>query len=123
MRSLKIFAALAVSLACSGRSVLAGPILVDGSFADWGINPGAGDWDSSVGTRIFFENYTGTDGTGFVGPGWGGQFFDVEAMYAYRPGNKLYFGIVTGFDPDGVLHNGQTYTAGDIFFDVGTGKN
>jgi hypothetical protein len=121
MRSLKAVIAIAV---CSLTvNVLANGITVNGDWSDWGIDPNAGDWASSKGERIFFEDYLGTDGTGYLGPGHGGQFFDVEAMYAYRVGNTMAFGIVTGFDPDGVLYYGSKYTAGDIFINVGTGWN
>ena len=53
----------------------------------------------------------------------GGSSSDVEAIYAYRAGDKMSFGIVTGFDPDGVKYGGATYTPGDIFINVGTGWN
>ena len=121
MPSLKTLPIIASFLVLSGAALPAGPITVDGSWADWGIDPSSGDWDASIGDRIFFENYAGTDGTGFVGPGYGGQYFDVEAIYAVRAGDKVSFGIVTGFDPNGVKYGSRTYIAGDIFFDVGSG--
>jgi len=104
-----------------GGLLKAGPITVDGNWTDWGIRPYLNDWTPTVGTRVFFENYVGTDGVGFLGPGWGGQYFDVEAIYLNRQGNQLDFGIVTGFDPDGVVHRGTRYFAGDIFVDTGSG--
>ena len=115
--------ALLVTCLFSGHALVASPITVDGNWSDWGINPNAGVWTPTTGTRIFYENYTGTDGTGFVGPGWGGQYFDVEALYAMRTDNTFYFAVVTGFDPDGVLWQGTPYLAGDVFLDVGTGWN
>jgi len=103
--------------------LFAGPITVDGHWTDWGIQPGGGDWSSSTGQRIFYEDYTGSDGGAYVGPGWGGQYFDVEAIYAQRAGQDLYFAIVTGFDPDGVIYLGSPYTPGDIFLNAGNGWN
>lgn len=105
----------------AGATAVAGPINVDGSWSDWGIDPNSGDWTSSNSTRVFFEDYTGTDGHGYIGPGWGGQFFDVEAIYAQYTASTFCFAIVTGFDPDGVVTGGTTYTPGDIFLNAGNG--
>ncbi len=110
-------------VALTGGSLRADPITVDGNWNDWGINPDSGDWTASTGSRVFFEDYRGTGGTAYLGPGWGGQFFDVEAIYATMQGSTVFFAIVTGFDPDGVVHGGTTYLPGDIFFDVGSGWN
>lgn len=109
----------ALCLGLLASSGLHAGIVVDGNWNDWGINPTSGDWTSSHGTRVFFEDYTGTDGTAYLGPGWGGQFFDVEAVYLKWCGNEVCYGIVTGFDPDGVRYNRQLYTPGDIFVNVG----
>ena len=98
-------------------------VIVDGNWSDWGINPNSGDWSASTGTRLFFEDFTGTTGNGYLTPGWGGQFFDVEAVYGEVEGSTFHFAIVTGFDPDGVVFDGLTYTPGDIFFDLGSGWN
>ena len=111
----------ALLLVLSAGSIRADSITVDGSWSDWGINPSSGDWSASTGTRIFYENYTGTDGTAYLEPGWGGQFFDAEAIYATWSGNSLYFAIVTGFDPDGVKWGSTLYTPGDIFVNTGDG--
>jgi len=77
------------------------------------------------------------DGPSYVvGPGVGGQDFDVEAMYAnyvnfgvnsYASGDGLYVGIFTGFDPEGEGAGlgdwdplgQQQYSPGDLFFDFG----
>jgi hypothetical protein len=125
MPFLRRFVAVCVSVASTfvvlPREAVGMAIAVDALWSDWGINPTTGDWDSSVGSRIFFEDYTGTDASGRVYPGWGGQYFDVEAVYAYRTGSSLYYAIVTGFDFDGVLDHGRTYKAGDVFLDTGSG--
>src|SRR5262245_35769908 len=113
--------ALALTFVCASAS--AGPITVDGSGSDWGIDPSTGDFNQSIGTRIFFENLASNGAGGTVGPGFGGQFFDVEAVYALHEGQYLNFAIATGFDPDGVLQGSKLFTPGDIFFDLGSGFN
>jgi len=57
---------------------------------------------------------------GFVGPGWGGQDFDVEYLGLRETGNTVYFGLQTGFDlSDGeVVYGSTTYYAGDFALDV-----
>lgn len=67
--------------------------------------------------------HTGTGDT--TTPGIGGQNFDIEqAFYGYRGnqnGGILYIGIVTGFDPTGVLHSDNNwYYAGDFFLNLGS---
>jgi hypothetical protein len=71
---------------------------------------GSGEYDSEV----YMD--------GPVGPGGGGQGFDVELMGLSRQGTTLCFGLRTGFDltggsgPDGLaIVAGQK--AGDLFFD------
>jgi len=109
-------------------------ITVNGDISDWvqnassiytGANPTDGAFSAKTGVLSWIED--GCSGSqGYVGPGYGGQNFDMEAMYAYydstgsKPG--LYVAIVTGFDPDGVKYWGNvnpTYLPGDIFFDFG----
>jgi len=118
---LVLSASLASAFLVLPREAAADPISIDALWGDWGIDPTLGDWESSVGSRIFFEDYTGTDARGRVYPGWGGQYFDVEAVYAYRTGTSLRYAIISGFDYDGVLDHGRTYRAGDVFLDTGSG--
>lgn len=112
--SVKALVVCAVALA-----PLAGAITVDGSLSDWGVTippqvnaPGA--WGSTVG------QYAEEDGQ--IGPGGGGQNFDIEAMYAVIQGNTLYFAMATGFDQGGEVGDGvflPHYDGGDIFFNFG----
>ena len=98
---------------------LAGAITVDGSLGDWGVTipPAAnapGQWASTIG------QYAEEDGQ--VGPGGGGQNYDIEAMYANIQGNTLYFAMATGFDQGGEVGDGvflPHYDGGDIFFNIG----
>lgn len=98
-------------------------ITVDGSLgADWGVvtptntalngnswAPTQGEWTSGDNT-----NHTGAAFSGF-----GGQNFDVEAMYSGIGTSggmtTLYFAMVTGFDIGGE----GTWRAGDFLIDFG----
>jgi len=74
---------------------------LDGSLAEWGVTPGAwgpgSDWVPLPGIHYAVEDYQPGTADGFVDPGFGGQTFDVEAMYATRDSENLYFAVVTGF--------------------------
>lgn len=52
---------------------------------------------------------------------FGGQQFDVKAMYATNDATNLYVGIVTGFNPDGLTlgapGHSTTYVPGDLAID------
>lgn len=62
---------------------------------------------------------------GAVDPGYGGQNFDIEALYLtyVNDGDQdqqgLYIGLFTGFDIDQDEQSGDWYTSGDLFFDFG----
>ncbi|MFN3593177.1 MAG: PEP-CTERM sorting domain-containing protein [Thiobacillaceae bacterium] len=108
--------ALAISLGISQSWALA--ITVDGSLTDWGINPST--WlpsDPHIHYKI--EDQTG-NANAYLGPGWGGQAYDAEAMYALIQGNRLYVAMATGHDPR-TLHkpSANSYGAGDFFIDFG----
>ncbi len=125
-------------LAVSGN---AAAFTVDGNLDDWlsagqvtGIynyydpdvqNPLWGDsWfrPTAAGISYWIEDGPNIGSSGYVGPGYGGQNFDVEAMYAYADTTGLYIAVVTGFDPGGVWSwNGgdPQYRPGDLFLDFG----
>lgn len=108
--------ALGISLGISQAWALA--ITIDGNLADWGINPT--NWlpsDPHIHYKI--EDQTGGGGA-FLYPGWGGQAYDAEAMYALIQGNRLYVALATGHNPR-TLHkpSANTYGAGDFFLDFG----
>lgn len=108
--------ALALSLGVSQAWALA--ITVDGNLNDWGINPTT--WvPSDPRIRHKIEDQTG-NANAYLGPGWGGQAYDAEAMYALIQGNRLYVGMATGHDPR-TLHkpSANSYGAGDFFLDFG----
>lgn len=61
----------------------------------------------------------GFSSTGFVNPGWGGQYFDAEYLYYKFDGTKLSIGLQTGFDLyDGIQgvsdYGGTGYYGGDL---------
>jgi hypothetical protein len=127
-------------------------INVDGNIGDWvqnvaaiysAANPTFPVANGGSGNPLAFAAHgdvaswgvggLGEDGPGlgdYVGPGYGGQNYDVEAMYAFydnvnpiAANQGLYVAVVTGFDPDGVRNwsNGDpTYLPGDLFFDFGS---
>jgi hypothetical protein len=115
---------VALLLACfgiaSGETVSG--IVVDGSLDDWGVSAPTGtngnNWVPTQGAWAS-EDSVGSDG--YVGPGYGGQDFDIEAVYSGfdTSTNTLYFALVTGFDIGGESLGGTLYLPGDVFFDFG----
>ncbi len=82
---LMTFSMIFFFLLCS-HSVQALPV-IDGSF-------NSAEWEG-----IFFseDNASGTANT-FIGPGWGGQYYDVEFLALFISETTVYFGLQTGFD-------------------------
>lgn len=91
---------------------------IDGSLADWGItqNTGANGWIPSAGIHYTIEDQRDS----YLNPGYGGQAYDAEALYATIVDNKLYIALATGHDPH-TLHNPakNSYGAGDFAIDFG----
>jgi hypothetical protein len=107
-------------LGCAGLVLLfAGgafaDIVVNGSLSDWGVTPGS-QWHNSIGASEWIETAVGSDG--YVGPGYGGQLFNVEAMYAFANSTNFYYAIVTGFPETDTTYNGTKYSPGDVLFDL-----
>lgn len=100
-----------------------GGISVDGLLDDWGVNSAlinntsSSDWSATQGAWVSED--TGESWT--VGPGVGGQDFDVEALYTGfdTSTNMLYVALVTGFDILGETYAGTSYYVGDVFIDFG----
>lgn len=116
MKSTKVFGVVALVLALAPA---VGAITVDGNLGDWGVTVPAladapGQWGSSVGQFAVDDAQ--------IGPGGGGQNYDIEAMYAHISGNTLHFAMATGFDQDGEVGDAvflPNYDGGDIFFNFG----
>jgi len=66
------------------------------------------DWVTDQGVGLF-------EGDGEVGPGVGGQVFDVEYMALKNTGSELFFALQTGFDVTGTVQN---LLPGDISIDL-----
>ena len=103
-------------------SAQAGPITIDGNLSDWGFY--VGDNNTSTFTPAKGLNIVGIavedtpDGWGsskFLGPGRGGQDFDIEVLAAAVQDGKLYVTVVSGQRPD----NGFTgFGPGDFVFNT-----
>jgi len=105
---------IAVSLLAT--ALLAGPASASLFLSDWGVS--YGNWDVTG-----FDGYSdyevedwvlGSSVQGYIGPGWGGQDYDVEALYFGMDGDFYYFAMVTGFRPEGQ----DGIEAGDLFVDT-----
>lgn len=110
------FATSILALALSGPAAAA--LVVDGNLNDWQINK-----DTLV-SSLAGAHYTVEDSTGganaYLGPGYGGQAYDAEAMYAVFQGGKLFIALMTGHDPLTVNNPAQNkYGAGDFAIDFG----
>ena len=103
MRKFVLISALfAIGLFVMAGSVMAAPV-VNGTFDD--ISEWAG----------YHTSEDGVGAGGYVGPGYGGQAYDVEYLGLYMDATTVYFGLQTGFD----LVNGVApYSAGDFGLDV-----
>ena len=102
---------LVVALSCGAF----GEFVADGDLSEWGVTPGT-DWHNDLSAAEWLEPEVGPDG--YVGPGWGGQQFNVEAVYATADCRYLYYAIVTGFPGQDTCASGNKHKAGDILFDI-----
>jgi hypothetical protein len=110
---------------CVASAATAAPLVVDGSLADWGFTVA----DNNLSTFVPSNDYTlqglvtedTSDTAGdsfFLGPNYGGQNYDVEAMAVATQGGFLHVAIVTGQRPDNGL---ARYSPGDLKIVTGGG--
>ena len=116
----------AVAILCVGifsASNADAAITVDGYLSDWGVTPGpygASDWIPNPNQGIIYK--VQDKNTWYLGPGYGGQQFDAEAIYGCSANGHIYGAIVTGFPAPGCTSGGANYHAGDIYFNLGTAQ-
>ncbi|MBD3161572.1 MAG: PEP-CTERM sorting domain-containing protein [Candidatus Eisenbacteria bacterium] len=88
-------------------------------LSDWGVS--YGNWapgaNAPTQTHYLVEDYI-SGNNGYLDPGYGGNGFDVEAVYLGWDADYLYMGVVTGFPSSGRWQNGEYYVAGDLALDV-----
>ncbi len=93
-------------------------IVIDGNLSDWGVqkNAGAAGWIPNSGIHYTVEDQN----TSYLNPGYGGQAYDAEAIYALIEGGMLYIALATGHNPN-TLHkpSANSFGAGDFAIDFG----
>jgi len=96
-------------------------ITIDGDISDWGFTYGAkgfsesetvGPGETGNNNGVYWWEEDAVNGGGYVGPGYGGQQFDVEGLYANISGGYFNFAVISG-----MLSSAGTkyYEPGDIF--------
>ncbi len=99
--------AIVLGIVVLGSSpVFALTMTVDGAVSDWGItvadNNGS-SWTPTAG--IFYsageDQFNDNSNSGQVFPGYGGQRYDAEGLYATYDADFLYLLVVTGLRPEG----------------------
>jgi hypothetical protein len=94
--------------------------MIDGNLSDWGVhqNGTAADWTPNAQAKAWVEE----DQTGGLSsrltPGYGGQAYDVEAMYLDYDAQYLYLALITGHNPL-TPNSGGSYAPGDFAIDFG----
>jgi len=110
-------------------------IVIDGKLFDWGVqqNKGADGWiptdnngitkDSNI--QFTIEDWDRSSRNGYLDPGYGGQAYDAEALYAVigKDANgvdKLFIALATGHNPNTLNDpKNNSYGAGDFAIDFG----
>lgn len=108
--------ALFILLTTSVINARADIINIDGNLGDWGIqrNGNANDWLPNPGINATIEDQH----SNYLEPGYGGQTYDAEALYAFFDDSYLYVAMATGHNPM-TINSGNSYGAGDFAFDFG----
>ncbi len=89
---------------------------IDGNLSDWGVsqNGNATDWTPNAGIYYTVEDQHSS----YLSPGYGGQGYDAEAIYAHQDNNTLSIALATGHNPE-TPNSGGSYGAGDFAIDFG----
>jgi len=117
MKNIQLYSFTLLAVAISGH-VGAETITVDGDLSDWGIDKT--NWvTTKKGIFSSIEDSTGS-GSYRLYPGWGGQAYDAEALYATTDDKKLYIALATGHNPRTLNKpDSNSYGAGDFAIDFG----
>ncbi len=97
-------------------------IFVDGDLSDWGIavttfGANGNNWSSPYpDVYVSQEDWVGNNG--YVGPGFGGQPYDAEALLMTWDAQNLYLALATGFNLQGQDYYGTTTYPGDLLIDL-----
>lgn len=99
-------------------------IVVDGNIDDWLTPGGKATWTvNNPGINRAEEDKTGS-GAYYLSPGWGGQAYDAEALFATIIGDKLFIALATGHNPATTTNVGaNVFGAGDFAIDFGRNKS
>ncbi|MFH1996484.1 MAG: hypothetical protein ABIJ27_05740 [Candidatus Omnitrophota bacterium] len=117
--TLAAIVSISISICGSGEAYTVGTLL-----DDWGVAPGTwnssssannSDWTPSGNVQYIVEDQTGGTNA-YLNPGWGGQRYDVEAIYFVNTPGTAYLSIVTGFRSSGY----SGWAPGDIAIDLGS---
>lgn len=105
-----------ILLTASTFNSQAGIINIDGNLSDWGIqsNGNVNDWTPNLGIHSTIDDQHAS----FLDPGYGGQAYDAEALYAFLDDSYLYIAMATGHNPN-TQNIGNHYGAGDFALDFG----
>lgn len=98
-------------------------IVVDGNIDDWLTPGGKATWTvNSPSIERTVEDQTG-QGAFYLTPGYGGQAYDAEALFATIVGSKLFIALATGHNPTTTTDAGANrFGAGDFAIDFGRNK-
>lgn len=110
-------------LAGLAGSTCAQAIVIDGNLSDWGVQQGAGaaGWVPVSGIQYTIEDQHSS----YLNPGYGGQAYDAEAMYATIAKDtdnhwKLFIALATGHNPNTLdKPSANSFGAGDFAIDFG----
>lgn len=111
---------IAAGLLAYSLSLQASAYTIDANLADWGLarTGSVTDWTPNASVKAWkVEDQTGGLGTR-LSPGYGGQAYDIEALYVDYDAQFLYLAMVTGHNP--LTPNvGNSFAPGDFAFDFG----
>lgn len=113
------FTILGGLFACAA-AMPASAYIIDGNLVDWGLTRtgSAADWTPNPSVKAWLvEDQTGGTNT-YLAPGYGGQAYDVEALYVDYDAQYLYLALVTGHNPL-TPNSGNSYAPGDFAIDFG----